>query len=348
MHMKKQTLLLLIVAAFLLAAACPAARAQEPAASPAAIEQLSEKYAPVFQAVLDWLAKNPEVKPGDAERERILKTLDPALTEEPAKMMPAVGRFFRERMDAFLADFEKTKPAKGAAIWKLYNHSDVIRTPQLTIAIDLIKGFDQVAWDDAALDRAIAGIDVLLITHEHGDHADQVVVKKFLKAGKQVVTPPEMWKYESFSKNLTRIRDGSITIKDVKLTAYPAFQKDTPNNIYLIETADGLKIMHTGDDNEMEHTTIEWFGKFKPPLDIDVLLPNCWCPNLALMLRYVKPKIMVSGHEHELSHAVSGRRSYYFVYSVLSTVKVPFLVPAWGEKMVFEPATSAGAAAPAR
>jgi len=308
------------------------AKAQE---SPLTSEQISVRYETVFQTALDWLAANPEVIPGDPERERILKTLDAPFAEEDAKMMPVVGRYFRERMDAFLRDFEKTKPEKGAVIWKLYNHTFIIRTPQLTIAIDLIGGFDQVAWDDAKLDRAISGIDLLLITHEHADHADPIVVKKFLKAGKQVIVQKEMWKYESYGKRLTRMSEGSTTIKDVKLTVFPAFQGDTPNNIYLIETADGLKIMHIGDDNEMKHVTVEWFRRFKPQLEIDVLLPNCWCPNLAVLLKYVKPKIMISGHEHELSHRVEGRRSYYYVYSVLSTVKVPFLVPAWGEKMLF-------------
>lgn len=308
--------------------------------SHSSIEQVSKMYEPAFQTALNWLAANPEVIPGDPERERILKTLDKPFAEEDAKMMPVTGRYFHERMSAFLSDFEKTKPQKGVVIWKLYNHTDIIRTPQLTIAIDLINGFEQVAWNDADLDRAIAGIDLLLITHEHSDHADPYVVKKFLKAGKQVIVQKEMWKYESYGKKLTRMQEGSVTIKDVKLTVFPAFQKDTPNNVYFIETADGLKIMHIGDDNEMEHVTMEWFRKFKPPLDIDVLLPNSWCPNLAVLLKYVKPKVMISGHEHELSHTVSGRRSYNYVYSVLSTVKVPFLVPAWGEKMVFIPGFS--------
>ncbi len=338
--MKKQILILLFIAVFLLAVACRAAMAQE---SQYTAEELSRKYEPAFQNVLDWLSKNPGVVPGDPERERILKTLDPPFVEKQALLMPAAGRFFRERMNAFLSDFEKTKPKKGAIVWKLYNHTDVIRTPKLTVAIDLIKGFDQVAFDDASLDRVIAGVDLLLITHDHADHADPLVVKKFLDAGKQVIAEKETMKDEPFANKLTRLREGSLAIKDVKLTVFPAYQKSTSNNIYLIETADGLKIMHIGDDNEIEHASIEWFKKFKPPLKIDILLPNCWCPNLALLLRYVKPGIIISGHEHELGHPVSGRRSYSYVYSVLSTVKAPFLVPAWGEKMVFEPNFDAAA-----
>ncbi len=339
-HRRKTTrmrilrILLIVAALTLLYDTCGA---EEPRETSSATERLSQKFEPVFHAALDWFASNPTVSPGDPERERILKTLDPPLAEENAVNIPAVGRFFHARMAGFLSDLDTLKPHKGAVIWKLYNHTNVIRTPQLTIAIDLIGGPGQLAWDNAALDRAINHIDLLLITHEHGDHADPTIVKKFLKAGKQVIVQKNMWKYESYSKKLTRMHDGAATFKDVRLSVFPSFQTDTPNNIYLIETSDGLKIMHVGDENEVERAPGEWYRSFEPPLEIDLLLPNCWCPNLGTLLQYVKPKLMVPGHEHELTHGSASRRSYNYVFSVLSKMNVPFLVLAWGEKISLDP-----------
>jgi len=90
--MKKLALRLLGIAVFLAAFVSVPAKAQE---SPLTSEQISVRYETVFQTALDWLAANPEVIPGDPERERILKTLDAPFAEEDAKMMPVVGRYFR-------------------------------------------------------------------------------------------------------------------------------------------------------------------------------------------------------------------------------------------------------------
>ncbi|MFH1538869.1 MAG: MBL fold metallo-hydrolase [bacterium] len=303
---------------------------------------LSKKYESVFHEVEKWLDGNPILKPGDAERERILKMLDEPLLAERAKEMPVVGWFFGERMKTFLEDFERTEVKEVVVIWKLYNHTEVIKTSETTIVIDLIQGFDQVFWPDESIDRAIEGIDLLLITHEHDDHADLRVVKKFLDAGKKVIAPPGFWEDEEDAKGITRLRGDSLSFNEIKITAFPAYQKLVPNNVYLLELKNGIKIMHLGDDNETFRMGTEWFRRFKnKPLEIDVLIPNCWSPNLALLTDFVKPKIIISSHEHEIGHPPEGRRPYNFVYSVLGQVSaasgVPFIVPMWGEKTVFKP-----------
>ncbi|MEW6201859.1 MAG: hypothetical protein AB1546_07780, partial [bacterium] len=81
----------------------------------------------------------------------MLKKLDEPLSEPQASEMPVLGWFFRERMKVFLTDLEATDAKEGVAIWKLYNHAIVIRTPELTITIDLIKGFNQILWEDDML-----------------------------------------------------------------------------------------------------------------------------------------------------------------------------------------------------
>lgn len=299
----------------------------------ASIDETSKQYEHTFAEVETWLAGGPALVPGDEVREKTLKKLDAAMLEPDAKRLPVVGAFFRSRMSAFLDDFEQTKVEDGVVVWKLYNHTEVIRTPETTFVVDLINGFDEVTWDEAALDRVIAGTDVLLITHKHADHADSKVARKFIAAGKAVYAPPEFWEDEDFAEGVKRVRDETFSIGGDRITVFPSFQKTDINNVYLLETTGGVRIMHTGDDNAVFQAGREWFKKIKPPLDVDLLIPNCWSPNLAVLLMHVKPKLMVASHEHELGHPVSGRRPYDFVYKVLSTVKVPFVVPAWGERM---------------
>lgn len=321
---------------------CTAARARP--AEPrdrAALLGISDPYEAEVQAVLDWLAAGPAVTPGDAERERMLLRLDPVLLEPDAGHLPVVGRFFHARMDAFLKDFERTQVTQGAVIWKLYNHTEVIKTPEVTLVTDLIQGWGEITWDDADIDRLIAGVDAMLISHEHSDHVDIRVLRKFKAAGKPVYAPnvPSWWAGERDADYITLFRDASMEIKGVKIHAFPAFQKMTINNVYLIETPGGVRIMHLGDDNESMKMGQEWFRVFKKkPLEVDILIPNCWCPNLALLMNYVKPKLMISSHEHEVGHPVTGRREYGELYKVLPTVGVPFVVPAWGEKVAWPPA----------
>lgn len=339
MIMKKTAPLVAAIAWVFLAAAAALAIPPEPQ-DKAALQALSDQYRGDVDAVLEWLSGGRAVLLDDPERKDMLLRLDPVLLEPDAGYLPVVGRFFRARMDAFLRDFENTRVDSGAVIWKLYNHTEVIKTPEVTLVTDLIQGWGEIYWDDAGIDRLIAGVDAMLITHEHGDHVDLRVLRKFKAAGKPVYAPnvPSWWAGEADTEYITLFRDASMEINGVKIHAFPAFQKTTINNVYLIETPGGVRIMHLGDDNESMKMGQEWFRIFKKkPLEIDVLIPNCWCPNLALLLNFVKPKLMISSHEHEVGHPVAGRREYGELYKVLPTVGVPFVVPAWGEKVVWPP-----------
>jgi len=302
------------------------------------VSELSEKYEPVFQKALDWLAAQGEVKSVDPEREATLKTLDAPLLEPLAVQLPATGRFFRARMAAFLQDFQQTNVASGAVVWKLYNHSVVIRSPEATIAIDLISGMDRIAWDPATLNKAISGIDVLLITHSHNDHADMRVVKKFIAAGKPVLAPPGLWESLPQASGITYIRDGEITIKNIRITVFPSFQGMDPNNAYLVETTDGVRIMHIGDEGEKNATGKEWYARFKEPLHVDLLIPNCWSPNIDDLLRFVAPSAILPSHEFEITHFPSSRATYDAIYSKYSKLNIPFFVSFWGEKLIIKAA----------
>jgi len=291
------------------------------------------KYDAFFDNALTRIAAFPEVKLGDKDRESFLKSLDPVLQENNIINDPSLGRFFKARMNAFAADFEKTRPAAGAAVWKLYNAGVVIRMPEATVAADVITGMGRSVMDSATLNSIANGSDILLITHEHIDHSDLRVVKKFTAAGKTVIAPPGLWRNVPQGKSITYLRDGSVTLKGVKITAFPSFQGDTPNNVYLIEPPGGLSFMITGDENEQGNTGKEWYMQFGTPLHVSALLPNSWCPNIKQLMQHVAPDYIIPLHEHELSHVPSQRTTYRNIYDDLSPFGIPLLVMAWGERV---------------
>jgi len=335
-NIRKSTVL--FAAAALLATVAAASRAQEPAAGAAdtSLKQISDKYAPVFTTLEQWLDTNPPLDQQQNVREQNLKIIDEAMLEKRAKELDCVGDFFQGRMAAFMRDFTSSAPGGDTFIWKLYNHTEIVQTKDITIAIDLIKGFDKVTLNDADLKEIVLRTDVLLVTHSHGDHVQPAVVDMFLDAGRPVVVPELFWPDYKRNNLLTVIRKGDLEFPGASVKVFPSFQKETPDNVYLILTDNGHSIMHIGDNNNIFQAGHEWFRKFKKPLAVDALIPNIWTPDMASLLKFIRPALLVSSHEHELGHPPAGRRTYGYVYGVLHTIKESFVVPMWGEKVVLK------------
>ncbi len=300
----------------------------------ARVKELSVKYEDRFRSLDLWLRQAPEPGKSQAERERILKTIDEPLYIKEAPQFPCVGYYFRSRMSDFMKDFLALEPGEDTIVWKLYNHSEIIQTNKIKIVIDLIKGFDQVEIDDGTLGKLVDNLDVLLITHVHGDHADKRVADMFLDRNKPVVVPELFWPDYPRNDELTVLRNGKLNYPGAKVYVFPSVQKKTANNVYMIMPDNGNRIMHLGDNNNIYNVGHEWFRRFKKPLHIDLLIPNIWSTDLASLLKYVNPDLVMSSHENELGHPPNGRRSYEYVYNVLRTIKRPYVVPAWGEHIV--------------
>ncbi len=290
------------------------------------------KYAERFNLLSSWLATPRSVEKDAKEREQALKLIDEPLLYDDAKELPCVGAFFRSRMNVFMKSFKSAKVDSGLIIWKLYNHTEIIQTKSTKIAIDLYGGYEQVAWDEAQLREVVGMVDALLVTHPHADHYDRKTIDMFVKAGKPVVVPYLFMKDYPDNDKLTVMREGELKIGDITVKVFPSYQKKEMDNVYLLTTDEGYKVMHLGDENEFGQPGHEWYSKLKP-FDIDILIPNIWTPNMATLLRVVKPKLIFSSHEHEVGHPSSGRRSYDYVYKVLRTIKVPYAVPMWGESV---------------
>lgn len=301
------------------------------------LKALSKAHAPVFRALAAWLETAPSLDLSQKVREAKLKTIDEPMLIEDASMLDCVGEFFQTRMDSFLDAFLKSKPGDETIIWKLYNHGEIIQTRDISIAIDLIQGFDKIQWDPEKMRLLVDKVDVLMISHKHSDHADMRVVDMFVKAGRPVVVPEILKEDYKNNSSITVVRDGTLEFPGARVRVYPSFQKETLNNVYLVKTDSGKTIMHLGDNNNIFNAGHEWFRKFKNPINVDILIPNIWSPDLASLVKYIKPGRILSSHEHELGHSPSGRRTYKYVYEVLKTIDMPYYVPAWGEPVTLPP-----------
>lgn len=333
MNRQKSMIAALIVALAFFSAALFGATAPARAETPADIAAACAEYSPMFDELAAWLDARPPVLENQDEREAKLKLIDEALLFPEAKLMPCAADFLRRRMETFIADFEASAVVSGVVIWKLYNHTAIIQTPEATIAIDLIQGPGIMRTPRDIIERIVARTDILLVTHHHGDHIDWDVWDMFLDAGKKVVAPEPARKEYRRRNELTVIRQGKIDLPGVLVTVFPSYQKKDLCSAYLIKTKDGVSVMHIGDENNIMRLGSEWYRKIKPPMEIDVLMPNIWCPNLKPLLDYIKPALVLSSHEHEVGHPVEGRRPYSYVYRVLRAVGLPYAVPAWGERV---------------
>ncbi len=333
MNRQKRTIAGLAAALALFSAALFGPTCGARAETPDDITAACSEYSPKFDELAAWLDARPSVSENQDEREAKLKLIDDALLYPEAKLMPCAADFLRRRMETFIADFEASTVSSGAVIWKLYNHTVIIQTPETAIAIDLIQGPGIVRTPREIIERIVARTDILLVTHHHGDHVDWDVWDMYLDAGKKVVVPEPARKEYRRRDELTVIRQGKIELPGALATVFPSYQKKDLCSSYLIKTKDGVSAMHLGDENNIMRLGSEWYRKIKPPMEIDVLIPNIWCPNLKPLLDYIKPALILPGHEHEIGHPVEGRRPYSYVYRVLRAVGLPYVVPAWGERV---------------
>jgi len=307
----------------------PAARSQEFSAED--LNAASDGYAERFLRLEEWLATGRSPEQDLLEREKMLRTIDEPFAHPEALKLQCVAEFFQTRMNAFIENFSRTNVDKGVIVWKLYNHTAIIQTRDIKIGIDIYSGYEAVKMNPDVLSRIVNSLDVLLVTHVHADHTDRQTVDMFVQAGKPVVMPYLFWPDYEHNDKLTVMRSGELDFKGAKVRVFPSMQKSDQDNVYLITAADGYTVMHLGDENEFNTAGHEWFRKLKQPMDIDILIPNIWCPDIASLLKYVRPKLVMASHEHELGHPVEGRRSYDYVYKVLNSIRKPYIVPAWGE-----------------
>jgi hypothetical protein len=301
-------------------------------------------------------AFTPQI-PEPAERRRAMMLLDQVFHDPDAPKRPAVQRFLHSRLERAAGLIESTRVETGAMVWKLYNHGFVVRTPTVTIGFDLVRAHSARAEGFAVADEVLLRIarecDALFISHRHGDHADPTVAGMFLSDGKPVVAPPEVWADQAIHPKITHlnrephtlqplpIQDGKLSLR---VAVYPGHQgggrqsahgNGIENNVPLVFTPEGMSFAQTGDQSNDED--FSWIDQVGQRHRVDVLMPNCWTPDIVRMVRGFDPELILSGHENEMGHTIDHREPYWLTYSRLRGATAPLLVLAWGESFHYQP-----------
>lgn len=302
-----------------------------------------------LETVGEILARFPPARGAAPERRQALVLLDQVLHDELAPRRPAVQGFFQRQIRRAVDEIKRSQVRSGASIWKIYNHAFVVRTPTVTMGFDLTlagtAGAEGFLIPSDIMRELVAQCDVLFVSHRHRDHADEQVAEWFLDQGKPVVAPPSVWMDRDFASRLTRlprsaealhhlpVRSGQAALQVV---VFPGHQKAVENNVVVVTTPERLRFCHTGDQNNAADSA--WMGLLAGSGRVDVLLPNCWSPDMPQLFRGANPRLVIPGHENELGHAVLHREPYWLTADRLEAVGVDAgLIMTWGENYHYEP-----------
>lgn len=345
---------LLLLALFVLSVCIPAADGPAPIDTRLTAEQ-DATVNRLAQAMLDTasevLLSTPPALPEAMERRLALHLIDGVLHDPQAAFRPPVQEFFKNRMDGALNEIENLRPDKGAIVWKLYNQGFVIRTPEATIGVDLIRGGSAGPKEfpvfNDVLGRMAQQCDVLFITNQRESHADDWVAKAFLDLKKPVVAPPGVILDKPFAAQITRLersadKEHELQIQDgkktLKVIVFPGrhFAGSLENNFYLVKMPGGISFVHTGDQDFPDDQA--WIAQGSTHGPVDLLLPNCGSRALNPIIEGFKPKLIIPAHEHELGHPLERRDTYAQNYERLRLSKSPFVMMTWGESYRYSPA----------
>jgi len=190
---------------------------------------------------------------------------------------------------------ETSTPKKGevAFVW-FNNYSGVIlKTPSKTLV-----------FDPADIDpKVFKTVDSVLVTHEHTDHLDEVIIQEIHRRTHCAVVVD--------STSAKRLRDAVAPAglhemqmgKEIKLDNITiraeAFQHPATTPVsYMITTEDGIRVYHTGDS--LPFPDMKRIGERSPPdvvfCTVGVPAPGASPQSGLEIVRLVKPKVAVPYH----------------------------------------------------
>ena len=298
---------------------------------------LQDQASSVFEKAYRVFAAHPPSINASDERKLALLSLDMLLHDTRLDHGTAFMSYMKNIISDLLSELQKAKPTgKEIRIFRFYNHGFIVKTPTVTVGIDLVRGGNAAKpfINDTLMRSIVEQCDILFVTHAHDDHADIAVVKMFCEQGKDVIVPNEIWK--DMSSHVRILRGAELICESIRLPAknasltvqiYPGRQGNVLNNVYIITLPEGQTIIHTGDQDY----TDDIIAKITDNTKVDVLLVQCWMIPMEKFVSGINPKLVISGHENEMGHSIDHREAYWLTFRRMSTIKPPFVVMAWGE-----------------
>jgi hypothetical protein len=298
--------------------------------------------------VSEKLAENSPIYPATLGRWEALSVLDGPLHLSGANQFTSVQRFLRRRLGTSIRDIENCHVTTGAVIWKMYNMGFVIRTPSVTIGMDIVRGWtlphkQRAGITTRSLNRLVRQLDIASVSHRHRDHADEWMPQATQKIGVPLLADasvfpdtsspllirPERADTSSTADfNSMKGRSGAI----IEYIALPGHQApNTIDDMFLFRTPEGLTILHTGDEDWSRDWG--WIDRIHEKYHVDILIANCWNQDLARLVAGVKPGLVLTGHENEMAHATDHRETFWqSLKRMIAIPHQPNLVLCWGER----------------
>ncbi|HWS00969.1 MAG TPA: hypothetical protein VN249_10165 [Prolixibacteraceae bacterium] len=321
-------------------------------------DYLDRQAAVFLDSVKAIIMKYPPVIKEGKERGYAKLLLDAVYHEKFAASRKPAQDFFHTQNDKLINELEGTRIERGARIWKVYDMGFIVRTKTVTIAFDLVSGItsgsQEFALSGTELDRLVKQCDILFISHKHRDHAEKAVAERFIRTGKPVVSPEEVWRGDSISAKILhpeRIVDKVHQIrladnKALSVIVYPGHQlADADCNVVLVTTPEGITLAHLGDQiNEGDFMAdFEWIDKVGKNHKVDILMPPAWTMDIFRIVKGFDPELVLPGHELELGHPVWDRLPYWgddayllLNYAQLKKSKYPVVALIWGESFGYQ------------
>lgn len=248
--------------------------------------------------------------------------------EELARIFPVI-HFLEDAVEKTTNEVRSTPVEKGQVkMWLVYNMGFIVKTADACFSIDLAN---RRAQDFEPL------LDFSLITHNHPDHASQMLMEAMKAKGKPVVSnffdSPQLTR-----ENAAEYKFGNIEIKTTRVHhshwRTNKWNKNMPVATFEINcgnAADNCVIYHSGDCADID--------ELNPVQKVDILMPHFrnGLKTEDLILKKVRPEMAFILHLMELSHATRwGRWSYQVGLRRSGECGAPekrVLMPIWGEKV---------------
>lgn len=302
-------------------------------AIPSHINELRDRWA---AETLKWVDKTLRAHPPEVDppyiRIQALAAMDDPVHLGEAPVLDVIADYFQKRIQGGLAHLQSTgHPDRGARIWKFYNFTFVVKTPNHAFAFDVCHGYRKVTMTKAQLRSIARQVDMAFISHDHPDHADLVFAHEMAALGKKMVVPDVLWPNSDIEQSLVRV-SGTYkgNVDGVSFIAFPGSQGATlPNPVYLV-TADGVSLMHMGDQSRGSDYD-NWMKGIGKTHDVDILFINCRDGGMRRKIQAIDPELIIPGHENEIRHIVDGRQGVVRTLSNLRENKIPVVLMSWGE-----------------
>jgi len=257
----------------------------------------------------------------------------PAVPED----CPAARAFLLRRLSLAADQMESTQVDDGAVVWKLYNHTFIVKTRSVTLAFDLTRTWwGQTRHDgelEAVTERIVELCDAMFVSHEHFDHRDGWVVDAFRDREKLVIEPSGIFERSESTAYELGLAGGRI-----EFVLLPGYQGDLPNNVTVVRTPEGLAFCHTGDlfqQNSTPTDMFEWIDRVKERHRVDVLMVNNWVMKMPRVVRGFDPAVVITGHENEVGHAIEKRKPHFLSFDRAAGLDRPAIVMTWGESYYY-------------